>query len=59
MSSNEDNNENDENKKDKDKLGLIEVTDLKDLLVLSSGPMGSMARIHHIKIKNKDLCHIP
>lgn len=44
----------DEEKEEK-KLGIIEVNELRDLLNLSSGPMGSIAKIHCFKIGTQNI----
>ena len=48
-----DEEKNDE--KEKKKIKLIEVEAMRDLISLSAGPMGSVNRVHHLKIAGKHL----
>jgi len=48
----DDDKNNDENKK---KVKFIEVEEMRDLISLSAGPMGSVNRVHHLEVAGKDI----
>ncbi|MHA1799352.1 MAG: hypothetical protein ACTSVY_12975 [Candidatus Helarchaeota archaeon] len=43
------------NDDEKKKIKLIEVESMRDLLSLTTGPMGSVNRVHHIELANNHL----